>query len=68
MMCPVKTWCLDFALEHKPTGTWGGTTEYQRRQLLAKKDRVFCPGCGGEDVIDEDGSQICLACGISWLI
>lgn len=66
--CPVKTECLDYALERKPSGVWGGTTEYQRRQLLAGKERVFCPGCGSSEVFDHGDSEICLACGISWRI
>lgn len=32
--CPVKTRCLDWALEHdEQFGIWGGTSESERRQL-----------------------------------
>jgi hypothetical protein len=33
--CPVRSPCLEFALEHDVSGVWGGTSERQRRQLLA---------------------------------
>jgi hypothetical protein len=33
--CPVRSACLEFALEHDAVGIWGGTSERQRRQLVA---------------------------------
>jgi WhiB family redox-sensing transcriptional regulator len=33
--CPVRSPCLEFALEYDVSGVWGGTSERQRRQLLA---------------------------------
>ena len=37
-VCPVKVECLEFALEIKePYGIWGGYTETERRQLLARR-------------------------------
>jgi WhiB family redox-sensing transcriptional regulator len=33
--CPVQSQCLAWALDHKVTGIWGGTTEDERR-LIAK--------------------------------
>lgn len=37
--CPVRTECLDFALDHDERhGVWGGVSERQRRQL--KKARA----------------------------
>ena len=37
-VCPVKTECLDFALEiREPYGIWGGLTESERRQVLARR-------------------------------
>ena len=31
--CPVRTACLEFALEHGEPGVWGGTTEAQRKRM-----------------------------------
>jgi hypothetical protein len=31
--CPVRVTCLDFALRNRMVGTWGGTSDYQRRML-----------------------------------
>lgn len=31
--CPVIAECLNWALQHKETGIWGGTSENQRKQL-----------------------------------
>lgn len=37
-VCPVKEDCLEFALEIKePYGIWGGFTETERRQVLARR-------------------------------
>ena len=37
-VCPVKEDCLEFALEIKePYGIWGGLTETERRQVLARR-------------------------------
>jgi WhiB family redox-sensing transcriptional regulator len=33
--CPVKTACLEYALEHRiDHGVWGGTSERERRRIL----------------------------------
>lgn len=33
--CPVKSECLEYALEHRiDHGVWGGTSERERRRLL----------------------------------
>ncbi len=38
MVCPVKGDCLDFAMKIKePYGIWGGLTEADRRQVLARE-------------------------------
>jgi WhiB family redox-sensing transcriptional regulator len=35
--CPVRTECLEFALEtQEPHGIWGGKTEQERRTLLRR--------------------------------
>ena len=36
--CPVKTPCLEYALENRiDHGVWGGTSERQRRRILKKR-------------------------------
>ena len=36
--CPVKAACLDWALAvREPHGVWGGTSEIERKQILAGK-------------------------------
>jgi WhiB family transcriptional regulator, redox-sensing transcriptional regulator len=38
--CPVRTECLEYALEHRePFGIFGGKTERQRRAILADRER-----------------------------
>lgn len=34
--CPVKSECLDYALNHAVMGWWGGTSEGQRKRLRQK--------------------------------
>ena len=34
--CPVKSECLDYALNHAVLGWWGGTSEAQRKRLRQK--------------------------------
>jgi WhiB family redox-sensing transcriptional regulator len=34
--CPVRTDCLQWALDHDEHGVWGGMTERQRRQLKGR--------------------------------
>ena len=37
--CPVRTKCLDFALATRQVhGVWGGTSEEERRRILARVD------------------------------
>lgn len=31
--CAVKAPCLDYALEHRMKGVWGGTSEKERRRM-----------------------------------
>jgi WhiB family redox-sensing transcriptional regulator len=31
--CPVRAECLQYALEHREHGVWGGTTERERRRI-----------------------------------
>ncbi len=38
MVCPVRGDCLDFAMSiREPYGIWGGLTEADRRQVLARE-------------------------------
>lgn len=40
-VCPVKEDCLEFAVEIKePYGIWGGLTETERRQVIARRAAV----------------------------
>ena len=40
-VCPVKDDCLEFAVEIKePYGIWGGLTETERRQVIARRAAV----------------------------
>jgi WhiB family transcriptional regulator, redox-sensing transcriptional regulator len=66
--CPVRPECLQWAYDHNETGTWGGTTTYQRTQLQRDRERVKCPGCASADVVFEGTIQLCLSCGVSWRI
>jgi WhiB family redox-sensing transcriptional regulator len=34
--CPVRAACLQWAIDKKESGTWGGMTERQRRKLQGK--------------------------------
>jgi len=71
--CPVRKQCLEYALETEAPdgelGVWGATTPYQRRQLKAERSRVRCPACQALDtVVPEGRGEICVACGVSWII
>ena len=35
--CPVKTDCLEYALEHQESGVWAGTTENDRRKIRRQR-------------------------------
>ncbi len=38
MVCPVRQECLEFAMSiREPYGIWGGLTEADRRQVLARE-------------------------------
>jgi WhiB family redox-sensing transcriptional regulator len=66
--CPVKPECLQHAMDAGEVGVWGGTTDYQRRQLDRERERVKCPGCGSSELIFENTIELCLSCGVSWRI
>lgn len=64
--CPVRTECLDDALANNYDGIWGGLSEYQRRQIKRKYARDVCPSCTSDLIVQENRSELCLACGTSW--
>lgn len=35
--CTVRTDCLEYALEHREIGIWGGTTEKERRLIRRQR-------------------------------
>lgn len=68
--CDVRTDCMLYALLYHLPGLWGGTSSEERTKLSARKDRKKCPiaSCQSKNVItvDQEGLQICVACGRSW--
>jgi hypothetical protein len=65
-VCVVQTQCLDFGMT-QADGVWGATTPYMRKQLGKVQHRVYCPGCGGNEVyLVGTGEEICIECGLSW--
>lgn len=39
--CPVRTPCLEFALEHREkSGVWGGTSERERRRIIRHRQTL----------------------------
>jgi WhiB family transcriptional regulator, redox-sensing transcriptional regulator len=66
--CVMQTACLDWAMKHNERGIWGNTTEVQRKRLKRGVSRTFCIGCDAGDIIEMNGSEICLSCGLSWRV
>jgi WhiB family redox-sensing transcriptional regulator len=67
--CPFSSQCLQLALDNPNTeGVWGGTTPYQRRQLRNERNRSRCPGCGSDSIVPQGRGEVCISCGISWLV
>lgn len=64
--CPVQPECLEYALENcERFGVWGGTTERQRRAILAGR-QPGVPRCesgwhalAGENLLPGGGCQAC---------
>ena len=73
-LCPVAADCLRYALVHRTTGVWAGTTTDARTRMLKTRTRVKCPVCHAlEPVVRIENRsgrqvawQICLHCGASW--
>lgn len=67
--CPFNGDCLKLALDNEDTyGVWGGTTEYQRRQLLNERHRMRCPGCSSDSIVPQGRGEVCISCGLSWIV
>jgi len=67
-MCPFVGDCLKWAMTHDAYGFWAGTSRYQRHQLGRDQHRARCPGCSSSSVMNDGRSEVCLACGISWVV
>ena len=68
VMCPVRVDCLTFALSLPEVfGVWGGTTEPERRALKRGGSRASCPGCSNMMLFVDERTEVCVACGLSWL-
>lgn len=65
--CPVRTDCLAWAMLHRSSGYWGGTTTYQRQQLMRVRTRAKCPLCQSQDLVWTGEHELCLACATSWV-
>lgn len=37
--CPVAADCLDWAMTHRPSGVWGGTTDAQRDAVIRRMEK-----------------------------
>lgn len=70
--CPVSNLCLEFALNTEADkgecGVWGGTTAFQRQQLKRERSRKRCPGCDSDGVVPQGAGEICISCGLSWIV
>lgn len=66
--CPVSGNCLDAALAGNEAGIWGGTSWKNRLSLKRRGLRVHCIRCGSTNSAKVTQGQICLHCGLSWLV
>lgn len=70
--CPVRTQCLEYALDHSERfGIWGGLSEKERRKLIARRQgRATCARRGCEEPVTSPDpnarycSQSCAAKGV----
>lgn len=70
-LCPIKWECLSWSIEQKiEFGVWGGMPESRRQPLRFRRHRVRCPHCGSRSVERSElvRSEVCVKCGLSWLI
>lgn len=71
--CPVRQPCLLAGLENDERAgaaylIWGGLAPRERRSLVRKRKRKYCPVCRGGLIADTQDAnvQICLGCGVAW--
>lgn len=65
--CPVRQPCLMWATLHGAEGYWGGTSTYQRAQLVRVRTRAKCPLCVSTSLSMVGTHELCIACGASWV-
>ena len=68
LRCPIKEACLEWAITHHEFGIWGGLTDAQRDAITGNHHRARCPDCGSYEVVEQAHSEVCLACGLSWMV
>jgi WhiB family redox-sensing transcriptional regulator len=68
--CPVSGNCLQMALTVPETvGVWGGTSTDEREKIKRiGKARSSCIRCRGRTTALAEGAQVCVECGLSWLV
>jgi WhiB family transcriptional regulator, redox-sensing transcriptional regulator len=66
--CPVSGNCLNWALERNEMGIWGGMTEGERKSVKRRGSRARCVRCGSMSKAAIEGGQVCVYCGLSWLV
>lgn len=66
--CPVSGNCLNWALNLGEIGIWGGTTTRERKILKRVYTRGYCLRCRTRHIVTLDDAQVCMLCGLSWLI
>lgn len=67
--CPVRVDCLLDALMNNDDCVRAGLTKRQRDALRRPRDRVRCPICRAESIIqisEEEQLDACMSCGITW--
>lgn len=65
-LCPVRVACLRTAIVTSSEGIWGGTTTFQRRQLVRVRNRAKCPLCLSVSLIQVEDDDVCRSCAASW--
>jgi len=68
--CIIEKECLEWALNMREVGIWGGTTTKQRQKILRRVVRVHCPGCKATEIVTYTllNVAVCTCCGISWSV
>lgn len=66
--CIIRERCLQWAIDNDEWGVWGGLTETDRRNLDVHRSRAKCPACKSTRLLEDRGTETCLACGLCWSI